>query len=168
MKILVTVASRHGATKEIGTAIAAVLSAAGHSVDELDPALVTGVTGYDAVVLGSAVYTAHWLPAARDFAAKYADDLARRPVWIFSSGLATQPAARANSPHEMLALRDTLGARGHRSFAGRLDRSVLAFTERSIIAGARAREGDHRDFGAIAAWAGQIAAALSEMVVRTA
>src|SRR5660398_76590 len=111
MKILVTVASRHGATKEIGTAIAAVLSAAGHSVDELDPTEVTG----------SAVYTAHWLPAARDFAAQFADQLATRPVWIFSSGLATQPAARANSPHEILALRDRLRARGHRSFAGRLD-----------------------------------------------
>ena len=168
MKILVTVASRHGATKEIGTAIAAVLSAAGHSVDELDPTGVTGVTGYDAVVLGSAVYTAHWLPAAREFAAQFADDLATRPVWIFSSGLATQPSARANSPHEILALRDKLRARAHRNFAGRLDRSVLAFTERSIIAGARAREGDHRDFGAISAWAGQIATALSEMVVRTA
>ncbi|HEY5554232.1 MAG TPA: flavodoxin domain-containing protein [Cellulomonas sp.] len=168
MRILVTVASRHGATKEIGTAIAAVLSAAGHSVDELDPTLVTGVSRYDAVVLGSAVYTAHWLPAARDLAVQFADELAARPVWLFSSGLATQPSALANSPHEILALRDRLGARGHRSFAGRLDRSVLAFTERSIIAGARAREGDHRDFGAIAAWAGQIATELSEMVVRTA
>jgi menaquinone-dependent protoporphyrinogen oxidase len=168
MKILVTVASRHGATKEIGAAIATVLSAAGHDVDQLDPALVTDVSTYDSVVFGSAVYTAHWLPDARDLVSRLADELAARPVWMFSSGLATQPATSANSPHELLAMRERVGARGHRSFAGRLDRSNLAFAERAIIAGARAREGDHRDFAAVAEWAGQIASELSAMVVRTA
>jgi menaquinone-dependent protoporphyrinogen oxidase len=168
MKILVTVASRHGATKEIGAAVAAVLSAAGHDVEQLDPTLVTDVCAYDVVILGSAVYTAHWLPDARDLASRFAHELAARPVWLFSSGLATQPATSANSPHELLALRERLGARGHRSFAGRLDRSNLAFAERAIIAGARAREGDHRDFAAISAWAEQIAHELSAIVVHTA
>lgn len=157
MQILVTVASRHGATAEIGTAIADVLRAEGHFVDEVAPEQVADVTPYDAVVLGSAVYTAHWLPAARDLAARLAGDLRRRPVWVFSSGLATQPAARANSPHELLALMRDIGAAGHRAFAGRLVRGELAFAERAIIAGARAKEGDHRDFEAVDAWARQIA-----------
>ncbi|HEY0218073.1 MAG TPA: flavodoxin domain-containing protein [Cellulomonas sp.] len=163
MQILVTVASRHGATAEIGSAIAQVLAAAGHQVDEVAPDEVTDVSGYDAVVLGSAVYTAHWLPVARDLAARFADDLAARPVWVFSSGLATQPAASANSPHELLALMQRIGAAGHRSFAGRLQRSELAFAERALIAGARAKEGDHRDFAAVAAWAQQIAQHLAQL-----
>jgi menaquinone-dependent protoporphyrinogen oxidase len=157
MQILVTVASRHGATAEIGSAIAAVLRADGHSVDEAAPDEVVDLSGYDAVVLGSAVYTAHWLPAARDFAVRLAAPLRDRDVWVFSSGLATQPAASANSPHELLALMQDVGAIGHRAFAGRLLRSELAFAERAIIAGARAKEGDHRDFAAVEEWGHQIA-----------
>ncbi|WP_066582853.1 flavodoxin domain-containing protein [Cellulomonas timonensis] len=161
MRILVTVASRHGATREIGAVVARVLNEAGHAVDELDPEQVTDVRDYDAVVLGSAVYTAHWLPAARALAERCAHDLAERPVWLMSSGLATQPAASANSPHEVNQMRESLGARAHRSFAGRLIRSELTFAERALISGARAREGDHRDLDAVAAWAAQIAEELA-------
>lgn len=157
MQILVTVASRHGATAEIGSAIAAVLRADGHTVAEAAPDEVTDLAGYDAVVLGSAVYTAHWLPAAREFAVRFADGLRERDVWVFSSGLATQPAASANSPHELRALMQDVGAIGHRAFAGRLLRSELAFAERALIAGARAKEGDHRDFAAVEDWGRQIA-----------
>ncbi|HEY0187798.1 MAG TPA: flavodoxin domain-containing protein [Cellulomonas sp.] len=163
MQILVTVASRHGATAEIGSAIGAVLAEAGHEVHEVAPEDVTDLSGYDAVILGSAVYTAHWLPAARDLAARFADELAARPVWLFSSGLATQPAASANSPHELLATMQRVGGLGHRSFAGRLQRSELAFAERALIAGARAKEGDHRDFDAVRAWAQQIVQQLGRL-----
>lgn len=163
MRILVTVASRHGATQEIGSVIAGVLAESGHEVDELDPEHVTDVRAYDAVVLGSAVYTAHWLPRAREMAERCAEDLAARPVWLMSSGLATQPAASANSPHEVAALRERLGALAHRSFAGRLVRSELTFAERALISGARAREGDHRDMGAVADWASEIAATLATL-----
>ncbi|ROS31269.1 flavodoxin domain-containing protein [Cellulomonas sp. PhB150] len=160
--VLVAVASRHGATQEIGEAVAQVLRARGNAVDVRDVEDVTDVAGYDAVVVGSAVYTAHWLPAARELVARERDALAARPVWLFSSGLATQPAAAANSPHEIAALGATIGARGHRSFRGRLDRSVLSFTERAIIAGARGRDGDHRDFPAIERWAAEIADVLAD------
>jgi len=168
MNVLVTVASRHGATAEIGSTIADVLRADGHVVDEAAPEDVTDVTGYDAVVLGSAVYTAHWLPAARELAERLAPQLRQRQVWVFSSGLATQPAARANSPHELRVLMQDVGAVGHRAFAGRLLRSELAFAERAIIAGARAKEGDHRDFDAVREWAAQIAARLQAGAPRAA
>ncbi len=165
MRILLAVASRHHGTWEIGEVIADRLRARGHAVDQCAPEDVDTVTGYDAVVLGSAVYTAHWLPVARDLAARCADGLRERPVWLFSSGLATQPANSANSPLEVAALRDRVGARGHRHFRGRLDRSVLSFTERAIIAGGRAREGDHRDMTAVAAWADEVADELAALAV---
>lgn len=158
MKILVVVASRHGATWEIGEAVAAALACCGHTVDQRAPEDVTSLDGYDAVVLGSAVYLAHWMAPAREFADRFAEELRRVPVWLFSSGLATVPAAAANSPHELIALRDRIGARGHRSFPGRLDRTLLTFTERAAIAGARTREGDHRDLSAVRAWARDVAA----------
>lgn len=163
MRVLVTVASRHGATAEIGSVIGRVLAESGHQVREAAPEDVETLDDVDAVVLGSAVYTAHWLPAAREFGRRWQDELLSRRVWVFSSGLATQPAASANSPHELLALRERIGALGHRSFAGRLQRSELAFAERALIAGARAKEGDHRDFEAVAAWARDIAGQLAEM-----
>lgn len=157
MRVLVAVASRHGGTREIGSVIAEALTAAGHEVDELDPADVALIDSYDAVVLGSAVYNGRWLPEARELAERAATPLSRRPVWLFSSGLATQPASIANSPTEMRDLRERVAARAHRSFAGRLDRSVLSFAERTIIAAARGREGDHRDLAAVRAWGESIA-----------
>lgn len=161
MRILMVVASRHHGTWEIGEVAADVLRGRGHDVDQRAPEDVRSLEGYDAVVLGSAVYTAHWLPAARDLGRRCAEELRARPVWLFSSGLATQPANAANSPLEIQALRERVGARGHRSFRGRLDRAVLSFAERAIIAGGRAREGDHRDMAAVAQWADGIADALA-------
>jgi menaquinone-dependent protoporphyrinogen oxidase len=153
MRVLVVVASRHGATWEIGEVVAEALASRGHLVEQRAPEDVESVDGYEAVVLGSAVYLAHWMASARDFADRFSEDLAGVPVWLFSSGLATQPAASANSPHELMALYKQIGARGHRAFRGRLDRALLTFAERAAIAGARAREGDHRDMGAVRAWA---------------
>jgi len=161
MRVLVTIASRHGGTWGIGETVAGVLRQRGHDVTMREPEDVATLDDVDAVVLGSAVYTAHWLPAARDLADRLADDLAQRPVWLLSSGLATQPATAANSPHEIRELVERIGARGHRSFRGRLDRSVLTFAERAVIAGARARDGDHRDMEAVAAWAEEVADTLT-------
>ncbi len=160
MRVLVAVASRHGGTQEIGSVIAGALRAAGHDVEELDPADVALIEPYEAVVLGSAVYNGRWLPDARELAQRAATPLSRRPVWLFSSGLATLPASASNSPIEMRDLTERLAARGHRKFAGRLDRSVLSFAERTIIAAARGRDGDYRDLDAVRAWGDAIAAEL--------
>ena len=161
MRVLVTVASRHGGTREIGYRIAAELEARGLAVDVVDPDDVASIEGFDAVVLGSAVYSGHWLPAARQFAERFESELSGRPVWLLSSGLATAPAAAANSPAETQAMLTATGARGHRAFGGRLDVSTLDVAERAIIAGAQGKEGDHRDMVAVAQWSARIADALT-------
>ena len=56
MKILLTASSRHGATDEVAAVIAEQLRAAGLEVDHTRPEDVADVEGYDAFVLGSAVY----------------------------------------------------------------------------------------------------------------
>jgi len=155
-RVLLVVASRHGATREIADTAADVLRERGAVVDVAAPGEAPGVTGYDAVIVGSAVYTGHWLPAARAYVERESRALATRHVWFFSSGLAGQPAAAANSPHEIAAMVTSVGAHGHRSFRGRLDVSVLSFAERAIIAGARARAGDHRDLAAVRRWADEV------------
>ncbi|QTE30201.1 flavodoxin domain-containing protein [Pengzhenrongella sicca] len=157
MRVLVTVASRHGGTQEIGSRIEAELRSRGHEVDLAAPADVVSIDPYDAVILGSAVYTAHWLPDAREFAVRFAAELPTKRVWLFSSGLATAPAAAANSPAETQDLMEATHASSHRAFGGRLDRGELTLAERAIIAAARGKEGDHRDMAAVVGWAGQIA-----------
>jgi menaquinone-dependent protoporphyrinogen oxidase len=54
------------------------------------------------------------------------------------------------------------GARGHRVFPGRLDRDLLSFGERAMVTAMRAPVGDFRDWGAVAAWADEIAAAVTD------
>jgi len=157
MRVLVAVASRHGGTREIGSLVAAELRTRGYDADVLDPESVESIDAYGAVVIGSAVYSAHWMPAAREFAKRFEAELLARPVWLFSSGLATAPAAAANSPAETLALMQAIGATNHRAFGGQLDRGVLNFAERAIIAAARGKEGDHRDLVAVVEWAREIA-----------
>ena len=53
MKILVTVASKHGATGEIGEVLAGVLRDAGLEAETLRPQDVASLDGYDAVVWGA-------------------------------------------------------------------------------------------------------------------
>ncbi len=61
MRVLVAYASRHGATRGIAERIAATLSAAGLEADVSAMRDVREPEGYDAFVLGSAVYMFRWL-----------------------------------------------------------------------------------------------------------
>lgn len=68
MTVLVTTAGRHGSTAEIAAEIADTLTSRGIKVVVADPQDVAEVTGYDAVILGSAIYAGHWLGPARELA----------------------------------------------------------------------------------------------------
>ena len=54
-------------------------------------------------------------------------------------------------------------ARGHRLFAGRLDRHRLGFGEKAMVSALRVKDGDFRDWDAIDTWGAQIAAELSRV-----
>jgi menaquinone-dependent protoporphyrinogen oxidase len=157
MTVLVTAASRHGATTEIAERIGQVLAGRGLSVDVRPAADVTGVDRYEAVVLGSAVYMGHWLDAARQLVDMATPELSSRPLWLFSSGPVGDPPKPAEFPVDVGAIVAATGAREHRMFAGRLDRSRLSFPERAMTAALRAPVGDFRDWTAIEAWAADIA-----------
>jgi menaquinone-dependent protoporphyrinogen oxidase len=161
MPILVAVASRHGSTLEIARAVAAELQACGMVAEVREAGDVTAVEGYDAVVLGSAVYVGKWLPEARRFVERHQEQLSRLPVWLFSSGPlgAADPQPHGDLPSLPDLLRVT-GAREHRTFAGALVGGRLGLGERLIVKVVNAPEGDFRDWGGIRAWAGAIAAAL--------
>lgn len=165
MTILVTAASRHGATAGIAGAIARALSAEGLDAVVLAPHIVESVDAYEAVVLGSAVYMGHWLEPATRFAERHRSGLLDRPVWLFSSGPVGDPPRSVEDPLDVAELVTTLGARDHRQFAGRLDRRDLGVGERVVTSALRVPVGDFRPWPAIDAWAASIARSLAPAAV---
>ncbi|EYR63179.1 flavodoxin [Actinotalea ferrariae CF5-4] len=157
MDVLVAVASRHGSTREIAEVIAHALASDGLTVTLAEPDDVESLEPYDAVVLGSSVYVGRWAASARSMVDRLAGELAARPVWLFSSGPLGDPPAPAGDPDEVPSLLTRLGARGHRTFGGALDKSRLALAERAVVALLQAPEGDFRNWPEIIDWAGGIA-----------
>ena len=85
-KILVTYASKYGATTEIAEKIGEVLRQAGLTAEVKEAKGIKDLSPYQAVVLGSAVYMGRWLKHASKFIKANRKALAGMPVWIFSSG----------------------------------------------------------------------------------
>lgn len=162
MTVLISAASKHGATAEIATAIGTTLERSGLEVDVRSIDDVPPEATYDAYVVGSAVYMGHWLAPAKRFVEAHAAELERAPVWMFSSGPIAdgEQAASSQDSAEGEELASTVGARGHELFGGKLDTSGLGVCERIAVRCVRAHDGDHRDWAAIEAWAERIAAEL--------
>ena len=75
MRVLVSAASKHGASKEIGDRIVETIRQRGFDVTVAEPNDAKPDAGYDAIVLGSAVYAGHWLKDAKALAGRIADTL---------------------------------------------------------------------------------------------
>jgi menaquinone-dependent protoporphyrinogen oxidase len=162
LKVLVSAASTHGATAEIAQAIGRALSGQGFAVTVLPPEQVRSVDGYDAVIIGSAVYSGHWLDPAKDLVSRCQDDLADRPVWLFSSGPVGKPSgklaqAMGADPADLPAMRAATRARDHRMFAGKLDRTALSRPQHAALLVFHGLNGDFRDWPGIQQWADDIA-----------
>lgn len=162
MNVLVAVASKHGSTLEIGQVIEASLRSSGLDVELKRIEEVTGLSPYDAVVLGSGVYAGHWLRAAREFVEVHEGELSHVPVWLFSSGPVGDPPTPHENPAEAATYSKRIGARGHRLFAGKIEGSDLGVTEKALVALTRAPDGDFRPWSEISSWAESIAEALQE------
>ncbi|MGW4394140.1 flavodoxin domain-containing protein [Amycolatopsis nivea] len=167
MRIVVAVATRHGATREIAEQIAVSLrgelAEAGTAAEVVvaDAGSVESFDGCDAAVLGSAVYIGHWLEPARELVRAHQDELSRIPVWLFSSGPVGERSKPGEEPVDVTDVLARSGAKEHRLFGGRLDRSLLRFPERAMVAALRVRDGDNRDWPVIRAWGRAIARELS-------
>jgi menaquinone-dependent protoporphyrinogen oxidase len=160
MKVLVAVASKHGATLEIGQVIEASIRSSGLDVELQRIEEVSALSPYDAFVIGSGVYAGHWMRPAREFVEIHEGELKKRPVWLFSSGPVGDPPRPLENPAEVAGAVKRLGARGHRLFPGRIEGSDLGISERALIALVRAPDGDFRPWSEISTWAESIASQL--------
>lgn len=165
MNVLVAVASRHGATVEVGERIAETLRANGLQAEARRVEDIHSLDGFDAVVLGSAIYAGHWLRRARVFVDAFEPELTSRPLWLFSSGPVGDPPRPAETPNDVARYVKRLGPRGHRLFGGRIDPDQLGLTEKALVALVRAPSGDYRPWPDIAAWADSVATDLQSAAV---
>lgn len=158
MRILITAGSRHGGTVGIAETLAAALAEEGFRVELAAPSEVPSLDGYDAVIVGGAIYLGRWHRDARRFVHTHAAALRKRPTYLFSSGpVGTGTSAPASEipPVPMVRQLMTLVcARGHVTFGGRVSpegRGALG------AAFARRRQGDWRDEEEVRTWAGNVA-----------
>jgi menaquinone-dependent protoporphyrinogen oxidase len=170
MTVLVTAATKNGSTGEIAQAIGAALTDRGVPAVVTPPDEVGDIGEYDAVVLGSAVYSGHWMPAATALVERCSDAWVDRPVWLFSSGPIGKPGRSLTKkmgadPVDLSHIRAVTGAREHRMFAGKLEKKDVGPVQRIGLA-LFGMQGDFRDWNAIGTWSAGIADALREAPAR--
>jgi menaquinone-dependent protoporphyrinogen oxidase len=162
-RVLVTWGSRRGGTDGLARDLAGALAAQGLEVEARPAAEVRELTGFDAVIVGGALYANRWHRDARRLVARSARELRRRPTWFFSSGPLDDSATRGEiaPTRQVKALMARVGAQGHMTFGGRLTADARGLTAQAMAA---KHAGDWRDPAQVRAWAGSIARALPQAV----
>jgi len=164
--VLVTYASKYGATKEIAEKIGDVLRQAGLQADVFPVDGTLDITPYEAMILGSAIYIGKWQKEAVEFLRVNEKILANRPVWIFSSGPTGEgdPVELVEGLRFPVALQpvvDRIHPRDIAVFHGFINPDKINFIEKwSIKSLVKKPFGDFRNWDAITAWARSIAESL--------
>jgi menaquinone-dependent protoporphyrinogen oxidase len=159
MRVLVTWGSKRGGTEGIARTVGETLRLQGLDVDVLPPREAANATGFDAVIVGGALYGNQWHHAAWRFVKRRLCDLRRVPVWFFSSGPLGDSSEREDIPPtlQVQTLMERVGALGHVTFGGRLAPDARGFPASAM---AKKHAGDWRNETRIREWATDIARAL--------
>lgn len=167
--VLITYATKYGATAGIAEKIGEIVRTHGHTVDVVPVDQVREPDRYGAIVLGSAVYIGQWRKEAVAFLERHEHLLATLPVWLFSSGPtgAGDPVQLVKGwtfPPDQQALADRIQPRDIALFHGAITMERLNLPERMIVRMVQAPLGDFRDWEQISAWATAIAVECQEYV----
>jgi len=166
-QVLVTYATKYGATAEIAEKIGQVLLQAGLRTDVLPTDRVSDLSSYKVVVLGSAVYIGRWRKEAATFLKANEKVLAEQLVWLFSSG----PTGEGNPveltkgwhfPKALQPIADRIQPRDIAVLHGAINMKKLNLIEKWMINKVKAPLGDFRDWDAITSWVTAIADVLKE------
>ena len=164
--VLVGYATRYGSTQEVAEAIGETLRENGLGIEVRPMRDVRTLEGYGAVVLGAALYMYRWHKDARRFLSRHRKALKELPVAIFALG----PVKSPRDEEEWRGSRDQLDSELAKHpwlepvaveiFGGKFDPAALRFPL-NVFAGSEPAS-DIRDWTAIRAWAGNLAANLAE------
>lgn len=159
-RVLVAYGSKSGSTAEMAQWIVEELRSRHLDAEARPAAEVRGLGGYDAVVLGGALYMGRWHRDAVRFTRRHAEALTELPVWLFSSGPLQESAADRDIPPVRGALRaaDRVDSREHVTFGGRLTEDARGRIARQLLK--QGRGGDYRDEARVRRWAQGIATEL--------
>jgi menaquinone-dependent protoporphyrinogen oxidase len=161
MRTLVAYGSKMGGTAGLAEMVGEALGRHGIEATVLPAAAVDTLEGYDAVIVGGALYAARWHRHARRFVKRHRRDLSTRPVWLFSSGPIGDDAQKDDIPpvRGVAKLMRTVSARGHATFGGRLTTDPPGAMARAM---AKTMAGDWRDPAPVDRWVASIAAELRD------
>ena len=161
-KVLVTYASKYGATAGIAEKMGEVLNQEGVPADVIPVDEKPDATAYKAVILGSAVYIGAWRKGAARYLQANEKALAGRPVWLFSSGPTEEGDVDEllkgwQFPKKLQPVADRIKPRQIVNFHGSLNREKLNALEKWMIEKVGAEFGDFRDWEAITTWTKAVA-----------
>jgi menaquinone-dependent protoporphyrinogen oxidase len=161
MRVLAAYGSTRGGTQGLAQMVADGLREKGCTADVLPATEIHGIDGYDAVIVGGALYAFRWHRAARRFVRRHTADLRKRPVYFFSSGPLDDSAAKGEIPpvKDVAALMERVGACGHVTFGGWLSQYARGFPASAM---AKKVAGDWREPLQVRAWAHSVAAELRQ------
>lgn len=173
--ILVAYATRYGSTEGVAQVVAETLRQRGLEVDIQPMRKVRSLEGYRVILLGAPIYMGRWHKDAHHFLSEHRKALAERLVTIFALGPLHDDdeewqGSRAQLDKE-LAEFAWLTPVALEVFGGRFDPEKLHFSDR-VIASLPASPlhgmpaSDVRDWPAIRAWAGDLAAKLEPALTR--
>ncbi len=151
MQVLVAYGSKRGGTAGLAAMIGGALEAAGMTADVRPAAKVDSLDGYDAVIVGGALYATRWHRDARRFVRRWAAELSGRPVWLFSSGPLDDSASQRDIPPvaQVRKAMELCHARDHATFGGRLAPYARGFPAAAM---AKKNPGDWRDEAQVTRW----------------
>lgn len=167
-KVLITYASRTGTTAEVAEVIGETMRANGADVEVLPMDRVTSLAPYRAVVAGSAINQAKWLPEALAFVRTHQAELRQKP---FAAFLVCVTLAIPNMNLEdqvatwLVPVRTAVPTVSEGLFAGNLDiKRIPSFFDRFMFRVSvwmrLLSEEDFRDWDKVRAWGRHLAAVL--------
>jgi menaquinone-dependent protoporphyrinogen oxidase len=169
LTVLVAYASAHGSTAEVAQQLADRLLKSGLGAVARPVGQIENLRPYQSVVIGSAVHNQAWLPEAAAFLHRFGGELAKRPVWLFSTYSVGEtssffgpkvaaPVRRSRHESEAVAsARGLIHVRDHRHFAGVFQRGGWSPLGDLFVRVCGGLPADHRDWRDINDWAAGIA-----------
>jgi menaquinone-dependent protoporphyrinogen oxidase len=169
-RILVTYASRTGTTAEVAAAICRILTESGAQVDVVPMQEVKDLSPYEAVIAGSAIRAARWLPEAVQFIRAHQSTLRHKPFAMYTVcitlAMADTEQYRSAVSGWTAPVRAIVPPLSEGLFAGMLDFNKLPFNWetlklRATVAIGIFPRGDRRDWNAVRSWAESLKPMLS-------